>query len=207
MALEVQKCPECSAPLAPAAHGVCTYCGARFVPVQEPRAASPPEETVRDRLARLALREDVRAALAGAAPIGSHRRPPIAQFVFGIAVIFILIVMSKSFASLNGAFALFPIGMAVVVGIGLVRSLASEQSIAAKERVRRIAFVVAKRSHVSGGEPTSTAYFVTLEFDDGTRQEFDVDGKQFGLCAEDDIGVAETQGPRLHGFLRFDAAD
>ncbi|MCK6449081.1 MAG: DUF2500 family protein [Planctomycetes bacterium] len=203
MPVEVQRCPECSALLSAPTTDTCPYCGARFVAAPQARAAPAPGQTVSERVAWLARQSDVRAALASSQPIESRRKPPIARFVFGAAVIVLLVVMSQAFGRMSGLLASVPIGMAVVIGFGLVRSLLREQSIAATRADRRAAAVVAKRTHVSGGEHANTAYFVTLEFEDGTRQEFDVDGKQFGLCAEDDLGIAEVQGPRLHRFQRF----
>jgi hypothetical protein len=64
--------------------------------------------------------------------------------------------------------------------------------------------VVAKRAEI-GGYPrgrTSTAYFVTFQFDDGSRREFRLSGAQFGLLVEGDAGLLSWQGTAYRGFDR-----
>lgn len=62
---------------------------------------------------------------------------------------------------------------------------------------------VAKRSHVTGSDDsTSTHYYVTFEFQEGTRIEFTVEGEAFGMIAEGDTGNLTFQGTRYLGFVR-----
>jgi hypothetical protein len=45
-------------------------------------------------------------------------------------------------------------------------------------------------------------YFVTFEFQDGSRDEFETFDRQYGLLAEGDQGTLMTQGRKLKGFTR-----
>lgn len=49
----------------------------------------------------------------------------------------------------------------------------------------------------------SSYYFVTFEFSDGFRKEFEVDGEEFGLLIEGDTGTIKFQGTRFLNFERF----
>lgn len=62
--------------------------------------------------------------------------------------------------------------------------------------------VVAKRTRVSGMESSSTHYYATFEFTDGSRTEFSVQGQEYGMIAEGDRGTLRTQGTRYLGFSR-----
>ena len=70
------------------------------------------------------------------------------------------------------------------------------------------ALVVSKRMNVSGSgsnnmpNSTSTWYYVTFELDGGTRIEFSVNGKEYGVLAEGDRGILTHQGTRYKGFER-----
>lgn len=71
------------------------------------------------------------------------------------------------------------------------------------------ATVVAKRTdvshHHSGGEHhhhhTSTWYYVTFQVSSGDRMEFSVQGDEYGMLVEGDVGALTFQGTR---YLRFD---
>jgi len=52
--------------------------------------------------------------------------------------------------------------------------------------------------HVS----SSTTYYVTFEVESGDRLEFKVDGKEYGMLAENDFGRLTFQGKRYLGFDR-----
>lgn len=62
--------------------------------------------------------------------------------------------------------------------------------------------VASKRVEVSGGEHTSTSYYVTVEFEDGSRREFSASGALYGILAEGDTGIATTKGSTIVGFAR-----
>jgi len=65
--------------------------------------------------------------------------------------------------------------------------------------------VVTKRSKTSGGagdSSASTSYYVTFQFDSGDRLELNLSGPEYGMLAEDDLGVLTFQGTRYHSFER-----
>ena len=74
------------------------------------------------------------------------------------------------------------------------------------------ATVVAKRTNVSqhhhGGvnehhhHHTSTSYYITFQVESGDRMEFYVEGTEYGMLIEGDIGKLSFQGTRYLGFER-----
>ena len=69
----------------------------------------------------------------------------------------------------------------------------------------REAVIVGKRQNVTGGSETSTStyYYLTFEFTDGSREEFGVTDKEYGLLAEGDRGMLQSQGTWYKGFNRL----
>ncbi|QOS99612.1 DUF2500 domain-containing protein [Brevibacterium sp. JNUCC-42] len=71
------------------------------------------------------------------------------------------------------------------------------------------AHIISKRTQVSGGSEnhsTHTSYYVTFEFPDGDRKEFQLTGPQYGLLVEGDRGIISYQGTRFKGFQRQTAS-
>lgn len=76
------------------------------------------------------------------------------------------------------------------------------------------ATVIAKRTSTSGGTYgggasgqqvygyTDTYCYMTFEFENGDRREFDVDDNVYGLLIEGDKGVLTHQGKKFRGFER-----
>lgn len=74
------------------------------------------------------------------------------------------------------------------------------------------ATIVSKRTNVTrhrstgaGGHHyhhTHTTYYVTFEFESGDRFELCIDGEEYGLLAEGDVGSLTFQGTRYLGFER-----
>ena len=65
--------------------------------------------------------------------------------------------------------------------------------------------VVTKRSQTTGGHGDSSAhtrYYVTFQVQSGDRMELGVDDSEFGLLAEEDLGMLTFQGTRFKGFER-----
>ena len=65
--------------------------------------------------------------------------------------------------------------------------------------------IVAKRSNTRGGSrnsSSSTSYYITFQFDSGDRLELPISGREYGMLAEDDLGVLTFQGTRYHSFER-----
>ena len=65
--------------------------------------------------------------------------------------------------------------------------------------------VVTKRTETSGGSgdsSASTTYYVTFEFESGDRSEFRVIGQEYGMLADEDLGILTFQGTRYLSFER-----
>jgi len=65
--------------------------------------------------------------------------------------------------------------------------------------------VVTKRSETwggSGNSSASTSYYVTFQVESGDRMELPLSGPEYGMLAEDDLGVLTFQGTRFHSFER-----
>ena len=65
--------------------------------------------------------------------------------------------------------------------------------------------IVAKRTETTGGHGDSSAstwYYVTFQVQSGDRFELDVTSKEYGMLAEDDLGILTFQGTRYQGFER-----
>ncbi|WP_177169676.1 DUF2500 domain-containing protein [Salisediminibacterium halotolerans] len=54
-----------------------------------------------------------------------------------------------------------------------------------------------------GRSQQKTSYFLTFEFEDGERSEFNVNGREYGAHAEGDVGELTYQGTRFHSFERI----
>ncbi len=74
------------------------------------------------------------------------------------------------------------------------------------------AVVIAKRTDVAQSRDlsgvhgyrtrTHTTYYVTFQVESGDRMEFEVDGSDYGLLVQGDIGKLNFQGTRYLGFER-----
>ena len=124
--------------------------------------------------------------------------------------------MSDSFFSGDGFisifFLLFIVAFVAILGMILVtfvRELSQRNRNNHSPRLTVEAAVVAKRqtfsSHRRGGEmhtTTSTRYFATFQVESGDRMELEVDGSDYGMLVEGDIGKLSFQGTRYLGFER-----
>lgn len=74
------------------------------------------------------------------------------------------------------------------------------------------ATIVSKRTHTSHHHHDSnmsmshmhstTTYYVTFQFESGDRMEFMMNGQEYGMLAEGDVGRLTFQGTRYLGFER-----
>ncbi|GLX67715.1 DUF2500 domain-containing protein [Paenibacillus glycanilyticus] len=106
------------------------------------------------------------------------------------------------------------IGFVIVIGTVVFRGIKyAKNATSPKESV--FARVVSKRmdvrqnSHNHNGQishSSRTYYYITLEFDNGERQEFMDVKNLFGLVAEGDTGYAATQGEWIIAFQRNNGA-
>ncbi|WP_247681965.1 DUF2500 domain-containing protein [Paenibacillus sp. Marseille-P2973] len=114
----------------------------------------------------------------------------------------------------NFMFTLVPILIVIVfviVIIGFISSGAKYVKNASSPKDSRYARIVSKRMDVrhhshnmndSMHNSSSTYYYITLEFDNGQRQEY-LDVKNlYGLVAEGDVGYAAVQGDWIVAFER-----
>ena len=65
--------------------------------------------------------------------------------------------------------------------------------------------VVTKRTKTSGGSGDSSAstwYYATFQVASGDRMELALNGSQYGMLADGDIGMLTFQGTRYGGFER-----
>lgn len=115
---------------------------------------------------------------------------------------------------------LFPILFLVVLGMILYAIIGNIRTWNKNNHSPRLtvpATVVAKRTDVShsssanGGDmsgahgydtSTFTSYYVTFQVESGDRMEFEVDGSDYGLLVQGDIGKLSFQGTRYLGFER-----
>ena len=61
--------------------------------------------------------------------------------------------------------------------------------------------VASKRIHVQG-DNSRTTYYVTFEVQSGDRMELIVEGNEYGMLVEKDLGVLSFQGTRYISFER-----
>jgi hypothetical protein len=93
--------------------------------------------------------------------------------------------------------------IAIMVGIIILLIVSSFISIASSPRLAREARVIGKRLYVSGGtNGSSTSYYATFEFPDGSREEFNVGSQIYGMIAEGDMGTLQSQGTYVSNFNR-----
>ncbi|MEH7072716.1 DUF2500 domain-containing protein [Neobacillus drentensis] len=117
--------------------------------------------------------------------------------------------LNDGFELFDIMFTIFPIFFIVVAGIILftfIKGIKTWSNNNKQPRLNVNAFVVSKRTEVSGGGNDShsrTWYYVTFQFESGDRMEFGVNGQEYGLLAEGDNGELSFQGTRYHGFTRL----
>lgn len=103
----------------------------------------------------------------------------------------------------------FTVIFLIVIGTFLyiiIRGLITYFRNNAAERMTETARILTKRTNVSGGSGNSSAhttYYITFEFDDGRRSEFEVRAEEYGLLVEGDEGRLTYQGTRYLGFERM----
>jgi len=101
-------------------------------------------------------------------------------------------------------------GLLITLVIGafsyaIIKGLKTWSSNNAAEVMVQRCKVVDKRTEVSGGSGDSSAstnYFITFEFEDGSRKEMHVRGNYYGLTTVGDQGELSYQGTRFKEFIR-----
>ena len=115
---------------------------------------------------------------------------------------------------------LFPILFLVVLGMilcAIIGNISTWNKNNHSPRLTVPATVVAKRTDVSHSSSanagdvsgahgydtsTFTSYYVTFQVESGDRMELEVDGSDYGMLVEGDIGKLSFQGTRYLGFER-----
>lgn len=112
---------------------------------------------------------------------------------------------SGGFDLFGAMFVIIPI---IIIGVFIfifVKGI-SEWSSNNKSQILSVpAEVITKRTRTSGGHgnsAASTSYFVTFEVQSGDRIELRVNGSEFGMLAEQDLGILTFQGSRYKSFER-----
>lgn len=116
--------------------------------------------------------------------------------------------------------AIFPLLFLLFVGLFIFTLISNFRTWNKNNHSPRLtvpAAVVAKRTDVShsstpnAGDPTgshgyhtstSTSYYVTFQVESGDRMELAVNGSDYGMLVEGDIGKLSFQGTRYLGFER-----
>lgn len=126
--------------------------------------------------------------------VSTQPTQPSSSDILSIFSLIVPIFVIGIFATVFGIF-----GFAIYKGISTA-AYNKKQPI-----VNREAKVVSKRQHVSGGAgdtSTLTSYYITFEFTDGSREEFTLSSREYGLIAEGDKGALSTQGSWYKEFKR-----
>jgi len=131
-----------------------------------------------------------------------------------IGGIFLDSLLYFSNSTSNFMFTGVPIFIAIIfvlVFIGIIfsvfRGVTTWSSNNKSPREQEQVFVLTKRTetrHMGGNQHSrsTTYYYVTFEFPNETRKEFEVKGNEYGLIAEGDMGILDYQGTRFHSFDR-----
>lgn len=119
----------------------------------------------------------------------------------------------NSFAVFETIFFIAFFSILGVVVFTAIRGIAQWNKNNHSPRLTVPASVVSKRTNVSSHMHNTgsgamhhtshhTTYYVTFEVESGDRMELHVDGREFGMLAEGDIGMLTFQGTRYLGFER-----
>ncbi len=120
---------------------------------------------------------------------------PFGEAMFTIIPIFIGIVAIIIFGGITFA---------------IVKSIGTWNSNNNSPQLTVPAEVVTKRTKTSGGSGDSSAstwYYATFQVKSGDRMELAVNGSQYGMLADGDVGMLTFQGTRFNGFERVNKVD
>lgn len=136
------------------------------------------------------------------------------ESIFGSVIALILgggfVLFWISTATKHGAPAIFPLfgivflaALVFSVGGTIIKTLGDQARNEAAPVLTAEAVVAAKRLEVANrGKSHSTEYYATFDLGSGKRIELELDGKQYGLLAEEDRGALRYQGTWFLGFDR-----
>lgn len=105
----------------------------------------------------------------------------------------------------NALFVIVPVIILGVFAYILIKGVSQWSSNNKSSILSVPAEVVTKRSHTSGGAGDSSAstwYYVTFQVESGDRIELPLNGSEYGMLAEEDLGILTFQGTLYKGFER-----
>jgi Protein of unknown function (DUF2500)/zinc-ribbon domain len=198
------KCSSCGATI-PDGSQKCAYCGE-----SKPMVAAPVEEpgNVFQR-----IRESPQFQRANGAERLAAIAKPGAMIGMVIGVVFLAVFVTAAFGIASMAvgqgapkvFAIVPVGMGIVGILMAVAVVGGGIKLAKAPLVARAGVVKTKRANTSSGSVhmgSSTSYFATFEFEDGSREEFSVASSLYAQLAEGDAGVVFVRANTAAAFDR-----
>ena len=203
------KCADCGADV-PLGAGKCDYCGSAI----EPPVSAPPLQAARslpeilERVKASAAYEkcgstDRLAALPDCSPVSRVGPFVVLAVCLGFAVLMLFTQQG------SGGLVVSRLGFLFCVAAGALLFFRFRKKFHEFQREpiwARAAVLVGKRTEVRGGSGerrATTQYYVTAEFEDGTRQELSaVTPALYGRVAEGDAGVLFTRASVALDFDR-----
>lgn len=180
----------------------CAFCGSELPRADE--AAVPPPADRSARFRALRAHPDFEAAGRRVPPGAEEEESPFGSLLSAAVILcvgFILLVPSLAFP---------PVAVAVVVVIGLALAYVLASAIKAGARrgaplVRVPACVAGERTELAGGGDGSVRarYYLSLESERGTREEYVIDERLAGKVGPGDLGIATFRGETLVDFELF----
>ncbi|MBN2025026.1 MAG: DUF2500 family protein [Pirellulales bacterium] len=196
------KCASCGAEIAPGAVR-CEFCDSVCAPVESLARANVFEQVKRSPQFARKDNPSRRSTLAGYPVLAVAG--PVGFFILFIGVALFMATQAGS----HGAptiFVLFPmifVAVGVFAAFHVIRKYMRFQD---APIMARAAVIAGKRLSVTGGSGDSNAstfYFITAEFDDGSREEYAVlKSGLYGRVSEGDAGVIFTRADSVLDFDR-----
>jgi len=205
-------CLHCGAKLRKRSQAYCEYCGAPLPGDGAPTYVERREEESAGRFQ--ALREHAELPELLRREVSSTALVASGAFASVFAVVFVMVALgmtgvfgSVGFKAGGGPGMAFGIVPMLIAGAGILiaaKSIAYTRRIASSPLRRRPALVVDERTSMRGSRKhRHVVNHVTLEFEDGSREEVATKGSVAGKVARDDMGVAYLKADQLLDFARL----
>jgi hypothetical protein len=224
------RCPNCAGLIHDSTAERCAFCGALLALtaplVPPPALATSPSGSDSPGQALRALRDDPRwsewalrqiSVASVRSGIGSTLAAGLLITAFAVGFLVVVVRISgqtstaspRSFllpmAALRALAVLFALAFLIAAFSIVVRAVRGGIELASSPTQARPARVVARSTSdesASAADPRHLHGRVTLEFEDGSRNTYEMKGRTLWLLAEGDLGVAYTRGPHLLDFAR-----
>lgn len=116
----------------------------------------------------------------------------------------------SGFSMFDALFSLFVVLFMVLFLTILIKGIRQWHHNNQSPVLTRMVTVVSKRRHVDhiagahGYHTTSSSsYYVTFQEENGNREEFRLNGRDYGMMVEGDVGTLTSQGTRFLKFQRI----